>query len=228
MRRRQAIAATSPRSMWKWRRLAIVCAVLLVTGLGLWRMTLPSPMPARKQTTQVTTVSTRAGFPVIETTGFSATQRRVLALLQQEYQKKPTGYDNTVLTYTEGFRESWCGDFISWIFRQAGTPYVHPDTKYWRIPGVQTLMAYYRQESAYHEIGDGYTPQMGDVAFYLGETPDGGSSEHVAMVLDVRGDTLVTIGGNEGDAGIVQVRHDKFAAGNKGLVAIGASGIGTD
>lgn len=168
----------------------------------------------------------RAGFPIIEVTNFSATQKQVLALAEQEYQKNPTGYDKTVMVYTEGFRESWCADFVSWIFNRAGTPFIHPETKYWRIPGVQTLKAYYEQEEAYHEVGDGYMPKMGDVAFYFGETPDGSNAEHVAMVLGIRGDTLVTIGGNETDKSIVQIRYDKLQAGVKGLTAIGASGIG--
>lgn len=164
-------------------------------------------------------------FPVVDATGFSVVQRKVLALAEQEYRRSPMGYDKTVMKYTEGFKESWCADFISWVFNEAGTPLVHPDTGYWRIPGVQTLAAYYQQEDAYHEIGNGYKPKLGDVAFYFGETPDGDSAEHVAMVLEVRGDTLVTIGGNEGDRSILQVRYDKLQKDTKGLTAIGASGI---
>ncbi|WP_260763684.1 CHAP domain-containing protein [Candidatus Mycosynbacter amalyticus] len=226
VRRRRPVATTPPKRVWSRRKLSLLVATLVVGGV-VWQLAAHrDTAPAVESTQQAVLSSTRTDFPVIETTGFSDTQKRVLALAQQEYQKNPINYDKTVMKYTEGFEESWCGDFISWVFNQAGTPFVHPDTKYWRIPGVQTLMTYYQQEGAYHEIGDGYKPQMGDVAFYFGETPDGGSSEHVAMVLEVRGDTIVTIGGNEGDDGILRVRYDKLAAGTKGLVAIGASGIG--
>ena len=226
MRRQQRVEQTSPTPSWRWDRIFIAAATLIVlivivniavTNLGGDSTVEENITTERKME--------RTDFPAIEVTDFSATQKRVLALAQQEYAKNPTGYDETVMKYTEGFEESWCADFISWVFNQAGTPFVHPDTKYWRIPGVQTLMAYYQKENAYHEIGDGYVPKMGDVAFYFGETPDGGSSEHVAMILEVRSDTIVTIGGNEGD-GVLQIRYDMLEKDAKGLTAIGASEIG--
>lgn len=158
----------------------------------------------------------------IETSQLSGTQRRVLELVQQEYDKQPSGYDETVLTYTEGFEESWCADFISWLFDRADTPFIHPDTGYWRIPGVLTLQSYYRQYDAYYEVGQ-YTPEFSDVAFYFGETPDGDSTEHVAMVLAVDSDTLTTIGGNETDQGVVQIRTEHLKEGVKGLAGFGAS-----
>lgn len=227
VRRRQQPPVDTTKRVWSLRKLGLVAAILVILGVGVvWRSARHDVNPTVESTESVAQRAGHTDFPVIEATGFSDTQKRVLALVQQEYRKNPTGYDKTVMKYTEGFEESWCGDFISWVFNQAGSPFVHPETKYWRIPGVQTLIAYYRQEGSYHEIGDGYIPQMGDVAFYLGETPDGGSSEHVAMVLEVRGDEVVTIGGNEGDDGVLRVRYDKLTAGTKGLVAIGASGIG--
>lgn len=227
VRRRQLTTAPATKRLWSWQKLSLLTVTLLVGGM-MWQLALHrDTSPAVEPIQQAVLSSARTDFPVIETTGLSNTQKRVLALSQQEYQKNPTGYDKTVMKYTEGFKESWCSDFISWLFDQAGTPFVHPATKYWRIPGVQTLMTYYQQEGAYHEIGDGYVPKMGDVAFYLGETPDGSSSEHVAMILEVHGNTIVTIGGNEGDDGIIRVRYDALKAGVKGLVAIGASGIGS-
>lgn len=194
-------------------------AIVISAVVAVWVFSHGKP-PATHQTV------VRAGFPTIHTSGLSMIQQQVLERAREEYQKNPRGYDKTVMTYTEGFKESWCADFISWVFDQAGTPFVHPETKYWRIPGVQTLKAYYEQEDAYHEIGDGYVPKLGDVAFYFGETPDGGSAEHVAMILEVRGDKIVTIGGNETDKGIIQIRYDALQTDVKGLTAIGASGIG--
>ena len=222
MRRRQA--TTPPQKSWRWGRISIfVLVVAMCIATLTWFISrlqdteVSQPVSAQQQ-------PVRPGFAIIEVTDLSDMQRQVLTLVQQEYQKSPTSYNDTVMQYTEGFEESWCADFISWVFNQAGTPFIHPDTKYWRIPGVQTLQGYYEQEDAYHEIGDGYEPQLGDVAFYFGETPDGGSSEHVAMVLEVRGDIVVTIGGNEGD-GILQIRYDRLEKDTKGLTAIGASGL---
>ena len=225
MRRRQHTSPPPSRD-WNWPKIAVTLLLCVGAVLLLWWVVAGRGDEPPVAQPVDTASETRVAFPTIATSSLSDTQRQVLSLARQEYQKNPTGYDNTVMTYTEGFEESWCADFISWIFDQADTPFVHPDTGYWRIPGVQTLMAYYQQQGAYHTIGDGYVPQLGDVAFYFGETPDGDSSEHVAMILEVRGDQLVTIGGNEGDDGIVQIRYDKWTAGSKGLVAIGASGIG--
>lgn len=160
----------------------------------------------------------------LDTTGFSATQRQTLAIVQAEYAKQPTSYDDIVLTYTEGFEESWCADFISWVFNEAGSPFIHPDTGYWRIPGVLTLQSYYKQHGAYYEVGE-YQPVFGDVAFYIGETPDGTSEEHVAIVLAVDGDTVITIGGNETSEGIVQIRSDLMQEGEQGLIGFGASAL---
>ncbi len=159
----------------------------------------------------------------IDTSNFSTTQQAVLAVLRQEYAKSPTSYDKNVLNYTEGFEESWCADFLSWVFDQADTPFVHPDTGYWRVPGVLTLQEYYEQHNAYRDVGD-YTPKFGDVAFYFGETPDGGSTEHVAMVLAVEDDRVITIGGNE-TGNTVRIRADLLRDGEKGLSGFGASGI---
>lgn len=220
MRHRQRSAHQEPQQKWNWRRILLVFGVIIAILVAIIGVFSPDKTPV-----VTNTAKERTGFPVIQTKNLSATQKRVLELARQEYRKNPSGYDKTVMTYTEGFRESWCADFISWIFYQADTPFIHPETKYWRIPGVQTLRAYYEQEDAYHEVGDGYTPKIGDVAFYFGETPDGGSAEHVAMILEVRGDKIVTIGGNETDGRIIQVRYDTLEANVKGLTAIGASGI---
>ncbi len=223
--RRQQATATSVKRSWRWDRIGGLILVVIICIATVFWYTSRSQGAESSQAEVMQRPTVRSGFAVIEATNLSDTQRQVLTLVQQEYQKDPTSYDSTVMKYTEGFEESWCADFISWVFNQAGTPFVHPDTKYWRIPGVQTLKAYYEQENAYHEVGDEYKPQFGDVAFYFGETPDGGSAEHVAMVLEVRGDILVTIGGNEG-SGILQVRYDTLKKDVKGLTAIGESGIG--
>lgn len=161
-------------------------------------------------------------FPTLNTNKFTATQQRMLGAMKEEYSKHPISYDETVMQYTEGKKESWCADFISVVRFESGKPFVNQDTGYWRIPGVQSLRDYYARSSAYHLVGD-YVPKFGDVAFYFGETPDGGSREHVAFVLEVRGDKIVTLGGNETDKGILQVRYDSLKEGTKGLTGFGES-----
>ena len=88
--------------------------------------------------------------------------------------------------------------------KEVGSPNISSETGYWRIPGVLSLQSYYMNISnAHFDSKSSYTPQLGDVAFYIGDaTPDFDSSEHAAIVLSYDGTTLVTIGGNEGDDGI--------------------------
>lgn len=161
-------------------------------------------------------------FPTLDTSSFTSTQQKMLSVMKAEYAKQPTSYDDTVLKYTEGFKESWCADFISWVRVQADKPFINPETGYWRIPGVQSLRDYYASSDAYHLVGT-YTPKFGDVAFYFGETPDGTNREHVAFVLAVQGDTLITLGGNETSKGVLQLRSNKLSEGERGLSGFGQS-----
>ena len=179
---------------------------------------------SRPASSQTEALPPQTPFPTLATAAFTNTQKRILSLIQQEYEKRPVSYDRTVLKYTEGFRESWCADFISWVRNEAGVPFRHPTTGYWRIPGVQTAQDYYAKYDAFHAVGE-YTPKFGDVAFYFGETPDGQSSEHVAFVLSVQGDTITTLGGNEADRGIMQIRTNKLLEGERGLVGFGESAL---
>ena|GEM_PF-463405 len=166
----------------------------------------------------------QAPFPSLDTTSFTNVQLKMLEFMQTEYAKQPTSYDSAVLTYTEGYEESWCADFISWVRFQADKPFDNPETGYWRIPGVQSLRDYYASSDAYHFVGT-YTPKFGDVAFYFGETPDGTNREHVAFVLAVKGSTIITLGGNETDKGILQLRSNKLAEGEHGLSGFGESNL---
>lgn len=162
----------------------------------------------------------------VDASSLNSTQLKLLELAKQEYATGATSFDDTVLKYTEGFEEAWCGDFVSWLRSEAGEPFINQETGYWRIPGVNSLMVYYQNYGLYHAIGDSYSPKLGDLAFYIGETPDGESTQHVAMVLGVKNGKLITIGGNEGIGdGIVQVRMDELKQGTKGLVGIGESNI---
>lgn len=154
---------------------------------------------------------------------FSDDQLKILEILKREYGKSPTSFDDTVLKYTEGFEESWCADFVSWVFNEANHAYSNQDTGYWRIPGVYTLQEYYIQHNSYYLTNE-YSPKFGDVAFYFGETPDGNSSQHVAMVLAVEEKTIITIGGNESN-GILQIRADISSSGTKGLEGFGSSSL---
>lgn len=197
--------------------------VLIVGIVGIAQITKAADVSDTVKKPTVVQKSNKKPFPTIDETKLTATQKRLLAVAKQEYAHGAKSYDTHVLKYNEGFRESWCANFISWMMNQAKTPYQNKENNgYWRIPGVGTLLDYYSGFGAYHEVGT-YTPEFGDVAFYFGETPDGSSTEHVAMVLKVEGDKLVTLGGNEGKDGVMRIRSDKLDENIKGLTGFGQS-----
>lgn len=161
-------------------------------------------------------------FGNIDTSSLSPARQRVFTIIQQEYDKNPKYFDDAVMTYTEGIRESWCADFISWTYLQADTQLVNPHSGYWRIPGVLTLQTYFRDNGAYTSVDSGYIPKLGDVAFYIGsQTPDNTSDEHAAFVIAVNGDQITTLGGNEG-TGVMRLRTETIQQNkDKGLVGYG-------
>jgi hypothetical protein len=221
---------SAPAGVKKVGKFWAVGAVVLVGLVMLARGDTPKASADAPKPAAVAVVKKQAvlkPFPVIDTSSLTSVQKRLLKIVKEEYYKRPTGSDATVMKYTEGVDESWCADFISWVRDQAGIPWTHPETKYWRISGVGTVKDYYMVADAYFEADrlDGYVPKLGDVLFYFGETPDGGSSEHIAMVLSVEDDKVTTIGGNETEDEILQVRTNKLQLGERGLVAVGRTAV---
>lgn len=160
-----------------------------------------------------------APFPAINRSALTPDQVRILQLAKTEYEKHPTSYDQAVLTYTDGNKEAWCADFVSWIMQQVGRPYTNPNSGSWRIPGVYTLQEYYQSQKRY-SLADLYRPAAGDVAFYIGRhTFDLFSTSHVALVVSVQGDTMTTLGGNEG--GHLRLDTQPIKAGENSLVGFG-------
>lgn len=158
----------------------------------------------------------------VSTENLSENRKLIFTLIKQEYDKDPKYFDETVMKYTEGNRESWCADYISWIYLKAGEALINPNSGYWRIPGVLTLQKYFIDNNAYASVDSDYTPKLGDVAFYIGsQTPDNTSDEHAAFVIQVKGDTITTIGGNEG-TGVMRLRTETIEQNKaKGMVGYG-------
>jgi len=212
------------RHTQKTRIYIISAALLVIVVLGSIAIFSPKPGPATVDTTPTSQVVKKEANPFasVDASTLTPLQTRIFALLKQEYAKTPRSYDKTVLKYTEGFKESWCADFISWIMNEANSPNISAETGYWRIPGVQSLQTYYMDINGYRTVDAEYAPVLGDVAFYIGsQTPDNNSGEHAALVLSYDGKTLVTIGGNEGD-GVLRIRSESIQTNrDKGLVGYG-------
>lgn len=158
-------------------------------------------------------------FPKIDESTLSPDQVRILQLARDEYARHPVSYDQAVLTYTDGNKEAWCADFVSWIMKQTGHPYLNPNSGSWRIPGVYTLQEYYESGKRYSLPGI-YQPQPGDVAFYIGRhTFDMFSTSHVALVISVDRNQMTTLGGNEN--GHLRLDTQEIKAGVNSLVGFG-------
>ena len=153
-----------------------------------------------------------ASFPEIDTTALSSTQVRIVELLEQQHEAQHPG-----TYYSEGVREPWCADFVSWIMREAGVPLANPHSGHWRIPGVYTLQEYYEQVDRHEPAGSGYRPAVGDVVLYHNRMGLG-QREHTNIVVAVDGDSAITVGGNE--MGRIRV-HELDLSGDDAVVGFG-------
>ncbi len=195
--------------MKKW--LIIIGIVLPVIVAGI----LIGPKVVRKLTSiaSVTGMSVAklslGEYPQIDEADLNDTQKNIIRLTKQEHAAQPD-----YVKYSQGVREAWCADFASWIMKESGAPYRNPNSGSWRIPGTLTLRDYYEQENRFEPVGGGYVPKIGDVILYDGP---GWYGQHVNFVLEVNGDKVTTVGGNE--VGKIRVQTRKL--GDKGAVGYG-------
>lgn len=93
--------------------------------------------------------------------------------------------------FTDGNAEAWCADFVSWVLRAAGLPFTGGLSAGWRLAWTGDVRAWFIARGAFRErlTAD---PQPGDVVWF--------QHGHVGFVEAVRGDALLTIEGNAGNA----------------------------
>ncbi|MGB3946304.1 MAG: phage tail tip lysozyme, partial [Candidatus Saccharimonadales bacterium] len=90
--------------------------------------------------------------------------------------------------YTDGTLEYWCADFVSWVYKQAGTPFTGGASGGWRIPSVSSVQKWFEENGVWVMNGKGVIPKPGDV-YTMGIS-------HSGIVEKVEGDTVYTISGN--------------------------------
>lgn len=135
---------------------------------------------------------------VIEYTQTTPTQRKIMTILREEYAAQPAG-----TKYTEGRREYWCADFVSWVMKEAEVPLVNEEG-YWRIDDVPPLIDYYKKSGRFFAADSGYQPKVGDVVMYQ---PPSTMGNHANIVVKNDNGTLTTVGGNENN----RIRVQTFA-----------------
>lgn len=148
-------------------------------------------------------------FPDVDAIHSSAEVKALLSLAKFEYENPHPGE-----FYADGVKEPWCADFVSYLYKEAGVPFVNPNTGSWRIPGIYTLREYLQENDAWHLEPD-YHPVPGDIVIYDGGLFGG----HTNLVLQTEDDYIITIGGNENN----QIRLDRFqwADGKYGVQGFG-------
>lgn len=202
-------------------RKIVIMSIVAIVGAGLILVvTLNQRMIRREAESVVAHLGgiEHATFPQIDESSLSDTQKKIIAISRQEYDKKPMSYDQNVLKYSNGVVEPWCADYVSWVMREVGSPLANPNSGGWRIPGVLTLREYYRDNNRFKDARE-YKPQVGDVVIYVNTTSFNTSRQHTGIVLKVDGDKVTTIGGNE--RGRLRVTTQNLTYGTKGLVGYG-------
>ena len=150
-----------------------------------------------------------ATFPVVDTAGLDPARVRVVEQVHAQFDAQHPG-----AFYSQGEKEPWCADFVSWIMNAAGQPLTNPNSGSWRIPGVATLQEFYESTGRFQPAGD-YRPQVADVVIYNDPSPFG---QHTNIVLAYDDGELTTVGGNE-DGGVSV--HRFTLADDPGVIGFG-------
>lgn len=172
------------------------CFVILVTSSLIIFNSRFNPIPQIIGSTIA--VEKSEPFPAVDTSELSPVQSKIITLLKQEYKLQPDG-----TKYSEGIKEAWCANFVSWILKEAGQPLSNPNSGSWRVPGTFTLREYYEATGRFKSASSGYSPKVGDIMLYDNPSPFG---QHTNMVIKNEGGVITTVGGNE-PGGIRVYKH---------------------
>ena len=188
------------------KRYAIISATVVLLLLALLGILAIQPKIADKLLSPANSVRLdrsrgAATFPDIATTNLSPTRQKIISLAKTEFKAQSAG-----TKFSQGAKEPWCANFVSYIMNQAGAPLKNPHTGGWRIPGTFTLREYYEANGRFKPANSGYQPLPGDVAIYRNSPVFG---DHTNIVLKNDNGVLTTVGGNEMNRIRVFTNRDK-------------------
>ena len=197
--------AAAPKFFSKKRCIILsVITLLLITSGAV----IAQPKIADKLSSLINSNSVRldrspgeSAFPDIDTANLSPTRQKIISLAKTEFKAQSAG-----TKFSQGAKEPWCANFVSYIMNQAGAPLKNPHTGGWRIPGTFTLREYYQAADRFKSADSGYQPLPGDVAIYRNSPVFG---DHTNIVLKNDNGALTTVGGNEANRIRVFVNRDK-------------------
>ena len=188
------------------KRYAIISSTVVLLLLALLGILAIQPKIADKLLSPANSVRLdrsrgEATFPDIATTNLSPTRQKIISLAKTEFKAQSAG-----TKFSQGAKEPWCANFVSYIMNQAGAPLKNPHTGGWRIPGTFTLREYYEANGRFKPANSGYQPLPGDVAIYRNSPVFG---DHTNIVLKNDNGVLTTVGGNEMNRIRVFTNRDK-------------------
>ena len=108
----------------------------------------------------------------------------------------------------------WCAYFVSWCARKADIPVNVISNSGW----VPNHVKQAQQSGTYYAYGS-YTPRSGDLM--ICDWNNSGSQAHIAIVTEVNGSKVTTIGGNEGSPAQVIKRTVTTGGANRSPQVIG-------
>lgn len=118
----------------------------------------------------------------------SLKRQKILTIAKQEYE-----HPHNQTYYSQGIKEAWCADFVSWIFMKADYPFANPNSGSWRIPGTMTLLDYFRSTNEWQPYNAIIKPSPGDVVIY---DTKGRFGQHTNIVVAVNNNKIITVDGN--------------------------------
>lgn len=139
--------------------------------------------------------------------------KTILGIAQAELAKGVREWDSNALKYTDGHKWAWCASFVSWVYKESGTPFTGGISGGWLIPGVDNMKAWFQKHGTYFNVGAG-EPQPGDVAIYQN------SYSHVNIVEKYANGMMTTIGGNQSNQ-VTRYPTWKVSTHPMGLVGFG-------
>jgi hypothetical protein len=157
----------------------------------------------------------------------SALRSRIVALAEDQLGYHTTPADSYCNKYSAhwgqgaadcgpGLRsEEWCADFATWVWQQAGALVTYAFATGDLNSSSASFYIWGLDHGTWHAVGNGYTPQPGDVAVY-GLDPTTRVAAHVAVVIGYtagqRGPDVVNGDGDRTGFSVVEAGTDQYQA----------------
>lgn len=169
--------------------LSVITLLLITSGAVIAQPKIADKLSSLINSVRLDRSPGESAFPDIDTANLSPTRQKIISLAKTEFKAQSAG-----TKFSQGAKEPWCANFVSYIMNQAGAPLKNPHTGGWRIPGTFTLREYYQAADRFKSADSGYQPRLGDVAIYRNSPVFG---DHTNIVLKNDNGVLTTVGGNE-------------------------------